>query len=73
MSKIKYTCYCKIGNKIDGSADVRVRKTDNLLSLVNHLDKDFPDWRWFNVWDKSKNKQVANFTKSNRPQTKQVQ
>jgi len=45
---------------------------NNLLSYVNYLDQNFPDWRWFNVYDKKSEKQVANYTNRNRPQYKTI-
>lgn len=43
----------------------------NLLSFVKFLDKNFSGWRYMNVFDKS-GSQVASFTQSNRPITKQL-
>jgi hypothetical protein len=41
---------------------------NNLVLFTNFLDKNFSDWRWFNVYSKSEgNEQIANFTNRNRP------
>jgi hypothetical protein len=42
----------------------------NLLSFVKFLDKDYPTWRYFNVYDGNTERQIANYTKNNRPTTK---
>jgi len=43
----------------------------NLLSFVKFLDKDYPTWRWFNVYDSDSGYQLANYTINRRP-TKKV-
>lgn len=63
----KYTIIAKVGNE----KFVKYRCSD-LLSLVRFLDKSWPDWRWFNVFDKRTKEQIANFTTKNRPQTKTI-
>jgi ABC-type uncharacterized transport system permease subunit len=40
---------------------------NNLVSFSSFLDKNFPDWRWFNVFDKKTGIQVGNYTKKDRP------
>jgi hypothetical protein len=43
---------------------------NNLLLFTSFLDKNFPNWRWFNVYEYRKDDsgtQLANFTKNNRP------
>lgn len=67
MNKVekKYTIIAKV------TADRFVKyRCSDLLSLARFLDKSWPDWRWFNVFDKRTKEQIANFTKNNRPQTK---
>lgn len=44
--------------------------TDDLLSFVRYLDRSWPTWRYFNVFQNGK--QVGNFTKNNRPAKKQL-
>lgn len=42
--------------------------SNDLISFVYFLDEKYPEWCWFNVYDnKDKTKQLANFTKNNRP------
>ena len=52
-------------------------RCDDLLSLVRFLDKSYPDWRWFNVFDNIESsakyrEQVANFTRTKRPVSKVI-
>lgn len=43
---------------------------DNLLSFTKFLDKNFPDWRFMNIF--LDGKQIANYTNKQRPSTKKV-
>jgi hypothetical protein len=61
----KYICIVKVGSE----KFVRYHVND-LLSFTKFLDKEFTDWRWFNVFSNDKNseeKQLSSFTKNNRP------
>jgi hypothetical protein len=44
----------------------------DLLSFQKFIDTKFPDWLWFNVFNKEK-KQIASFTKNNRCVSKRVE
>lgn len=57
--------------KADRDKFVKYRCSD-LLSLVRFLDRQWPLWRWFNVYDKQTGDQIANYTKHKRPTSKQV-
>jgi len=63
----KYKVIAKVGN------DKFVKyNVNNLIKFAQFLDKNFSDWRWFNVYKyqkDSKGEQVANFTSSNRPKS----
>lgn len=63
----KYTCIVKINN--DKFLKYRV---DNLISFTNYLDKNWKEWKYFNVFDKKTKKQIANFTQSKRPTTSEI-
>lgn len=67
MSQVKYNVIAKVGS----SKFVKYRST-NLLSFTKYLDAAFPDWRYFNVYDKKTKDQIANFTQKNRPLNKQI-
>jgi len=58
----KYRVIGKVGNEKFVKYNV-----NNLIKFTSFLDKSFPDWRWFNVYDNKTEVQVANFTKNNRP------
>jgi hypothetical protein len=45
--------------------------TPDLLDFQRFLDKQYPEWLWFNVFDKEGN-QIANYTKNKRALTRRV-
>jgi hypothetical protein len=61
----KYKIIAKIGN------DKFVKyNVNNLVLFTEFLDKKFSDWRWFNVFEYTKNDsgtQLGSFTKNKRP------
>jgi hypothetical protein len=65
ISMKKYKVIAKIGS------DKFVKyNVNNLLLFAKFLDKEFQDWRWFNVFAYQKDSQgiqLASFTKNNRP------
>lgn len=45
-------------------------KVNNLLKFTDFLDNNFPNWRWFNVYQYTENstgQQIGSFTKFSRP------
>ena len=63
----KYKVIAKIGN--DEFAKWNV---NNLIKFTKFLDKNYPNWRGFNVYEYRKEgngQQIANFTTNNRPRT----
>ena len=67
MKMKKYNCIVKVGN----DKFLKYRLND-LLKFVEFLDKEWSDWRWFNVYDKTTKTQLANFTKEHRPHQKHL-
>ena len=63
----KYQIIAKVGRN-----DFKKWNASNLLTLTNFLDKKYPSWRWFNVYDKKTKNQLANYTNKKRPTTKSV-
>jgi hypothetical protein len=63
----KYKCIAKVGNE----KFVKYRLSD-LISFANFLDREWKDWRWFNVYDKQTGEQLANYTRNNRPPRKHI-
>lgn len=66
----------KVICKVDSEKFVKYR-TSNLIDFSNFLDKSYPGWRYFNVYSNIKSseyyeKQIANFTRNNKPQRKIV-
>lgn len=62
-----YRVIVKIGNKLSGEAHTLKYRTSNLLKFTEFLDIKWPEWRWYNVYDKKTGAQVGNFTKFDRP------
>ena len=62
-----YTIVAKVNNE----HFVKYRCSD-LLSFTSFLDKSYPGWRWFNVFDKKTKVQIGNFTNKIRPQKKHI-
>jgi hypothetical protein len=61
----------RIWVKIENDKTITYRSSD-LLNFTKFLNKSYPTWRFFNVYDKETGQQLASFTKSNQPQTKRV-
>lgn len=57
--------------KVDNEKFVKYH-VNNLLSFTDYLDKNYKDWRFFNCFNPDTKQQVANFTKSKRPQYKKL-
>lgn len=64
MEKKKY----KVIVKVEQEKFVKYHVGD-LLSFTKFIDKSFPKWRYFNVFDGS-GTQVGSFTKQNPPKTR---
>jgi hypothetical protein len=71
MSKIKsltrYRCIVKADDKHFVKYYV-----SNLLTFTHMLDVRFPDWRYFNVFDKYTMKQIGNYTRYQRPRFRHI-
>lgn len=64
-TKKKYKVIAKVGNEKFVKYNV-----NNLFKFTEFLDREFSGWRWFNVYEYSREgnaKQIANFTSKNRP------
>jgi hypothetical protein len=61
----KYKVIAKVGN------DKFVKySVNNLILFASFLDKNWPDWRYFNVFSWTRNdtgQKIASFTKNARP------
>lgn len=60
----EYSCIIKTSSK----QFVKYRTVRDLLKFTIFLDAMFPEWRYYNVYDKTTKQQIASFTKNNRPQ-----
>lgn len=57
--------------KVEDDKTLTYRSSD-LLNFTKFLNKSYPEWRFFNVYDKESGQQLASFTKHNQPKTKRV-
>lgn len=60
-----YKCWAKVN-----STDTKSWHTPDLLDFQKFLDREYPEWRFYNVYIKEQ--QVASFTKNNRATAKRV-
>jgi hypothetical protein len=64
----------KVIAKVDNDKFVKYN-VNNLVLFAQFLDNNFQGWRWFNVYEYTKDstgKQIANFTSKNRPDSRYV-
>jgi hypothetical protein len=69
-SSRKHIAIVKISNKSDGKAQCVKYRFDNLIKFTIFLDKQWADWKWFNVYSNkgsNKGEQIGNYTKYRRP------
>ena len=66
-----YTIIVKLGYKngvLQGrNGFAKFRNVNNLLRFTKFMDNDYPDWRYFNVYDKKSKEELKRFTKNVRP------
>lgn len=58
--------------KVGDDKFVKYRTVRNLISFATFLDENFSDWRYFNVFDKNTDQQIASYTKHKRPTTEVI-
>ncbi len=68
---MKYRCIVKLVSA-DGDRFLKYR-TNDLLKFCKFLDVKFPEWKWFNVYDKKTGDQIGSFTINNRPKNRFIQ
>jgi len=64
----QYSCIVKA----DTERFLKYRTVNNLLKFTAFLDENFPQWLYYNVYDKKTKQQIASFTKNKRPQQPQI-
>ena len=66
-----YTIIVKVGYKngvLQGREGfMKFRKVTNLIRFTKFMDTSYPDWRFFNVYDKKTRAELKRFTKNSRP------
>jgi hypothetical protein len=53
--------------KINNTDFAKYRNVSDIKRFTDFIDNKFPNWRWFNVFDKNTKVQVSSYTKKNRP------
>ena len=56
----------KVIAKVESNKFVKYN-VNNLMLFTAFLDRQFPFWTWYNVYDKKTRKQLSNFTNKQRP------
>lgn len=72
----RYLVIVKIRRKSSQQDDFIKLHSNNLLSLVRHLEKNYDAWRYMNVFRYTKNhdgSQLAAYTKKNPPRSRFVE
>jgi hypothetical protein len=64
-NKTTYKCWVKVN-----ATKTITLHTPDLLDFQKFLDRDYPEWRFFNVYIKEQ--QIASFTRNNRATAKKV-
>jgi len=67
-----YVCVVKICNRPNGSAYCIKYHVNNLLKFTRFLDRQWPVWKWFNVFDNHTALQVTSFTNRRKPLSPKV-
>jgi len=63
----------KIGKRPEGlDHHIWYEYVSDLLKFTNFLDKAFPGWTYYNVYNRVSGGQIGSFTKFKRPVTKNL-
>ena len=68
-TKAKYNVIAKCGEKQE---DFKKWRCSNLISFYKFLDKDYPNWQFFTVYDKITRTKLEVFSPSNLPTAKYI-
>lgn len=70
---VKVPCHSRCAdNKCQNCRFRKFEFVRDLLKLTTWLDKNEPEWRWFNVYLRKTGAQLESFTQNRRPLTKQL-
>lgn len=61
--KAKYAIIAKVST----DKFVKYRNVSSLKKFADFLDRSFPSWKYFNVYDSQTRDQVSSYTKNERP------
>ena len=53
--------------KVDATKFVKYSYVNNLPAFAKFITREFPGWRYANVFDRATGKQITSFTKNNLP------
>ena len=68
-----YNCIVKYQDGVSYFTDtpnfkfITYHKVSNLIKFTGFIDRKFPDWKYFNVFDAKTRQPVASFTINDRP------
>jgi len=67
----RFNCLTKVGN-VNGvpagnNGFITFHTVTNLIKFTAFLDEKYPDWRYFNVYDKNTKSKLGSFTKNRKP------
>lgn len=63
MAKLKRSVIVKVST----SSFKKWEYVDNLVSFTRFLDRDYPGWKYMNVYSRESREQIASYTQRNRP------
>lgn len=53
-------------------SDFKKWRCSDLISLTKFLDKSYPEWKFFHVYDKTTRERLATFKQQQRPTAKHI-
>ena len=52
---------------------LKYRGINNLVKFTEFLDRNFPNWKYFNIYDHKSKSYLKSFTINNKPKTPKIQ
>lgn len=74
-SKHLYRVYLKTNSENpegDNKGLMKSWHTSNLINFQDWIDTEYPQWKFFNVYDRETNRELARFTKYQRCTVKKI-
>ena len=58
-------CIVKVGGTPLGGGSFKKWHVNNLKKFIDFLNREYPNWRYFNVYDKKSKVQIGSFSSQN--------